>query len=179
MSAIVAAALAVVGALGVVNLLLCVGIVRRLREHTEILNNRQGDGGSPPMRAAGQAIGDFQAVTAGGEVISRASLVGTTMFGAFTLGCEPCQERLPLFLEQAAALDRDQVFALVAGPADDAADYVARLNAVARVVREDANGPVTAAFAVEGFPAFALVDADGVVLSSGTNLSVLATPVPA
>lgn len=180
---VLAAAVAVLGALGVVNLLLCVGIIRRLREHTEILDAQLGDGGSnrspAPMYAVGQTIGDFDATTVDGTAVSRATLTGTTMVGIFTIGCTPCQERLPLFVEQAAHRDRAQVLAVVAGTPDDSADYVARLAAVARVVREDDDGPVTTAFGVEGFPSFALVDADGVVLASGTKLGALAMPVPA
>ncbi|WP_163505999.1 TlpA family protein disulfide reductase [Fodinicola acaciae] len=170
---------AVVGALSLVNLLLCIGIVRRLREHTDILNTKLGDNGPAPMYAAGQRIGDFQATTVDGAAVSRDALTGTTLLGAFTPGCTPCKERLPLFIEQAAQRDRDQVLAIVSGTVDDAADYVARLSAVARVVREEDGGPVTTAFGVEGFPAFALIDTDGVVLASGTKLGALAMPVPA
>jgi thiol-disulfide isomerase/thioredoxin len=131
------------------------------------------------MYAAGQRIGDFAATTVDGSGISRATLIGTTMVGFFTPGCTPCKERLPLFIEQAQNHHRDQVLAIVAGTPEASADYVAKLGAVARVVREDDPGPVATAFGVEGFPAFALIDADGVVIASGTKLGALATPVPA
>ncbi|WP_163569600.1 TlpA family protein disulfide reductase [Fodinicola feengrottensis] len=150
MSAVVAA-VAVVGALSVVNLLLCIGIVRRLREHTEILNTQLGDSGQnrrpAPMYATGQRIAEFTATTVDGADLSRALMTGTTMVGFFTPGCSPCKERMPLFIEQAANHDRDQVLAVVAGTPDASAEYVAKLAPVARVVRENDNGPVAAASA--------------------------------
>ncbi len=181
MSATAAAVVAVVGIIGLINLVLCLGIIRRLREHTEILDSRLGGGtGSrpTPMHAAGATVGDFDAITVDGAAISRSMLTGTTLVGLFSPGCAPCQERLPTFVAQAAQ-HRGEVFAVVAGSAEDATTYIEELRPVARVVREDEHGPVATALGVEGFPSFALLDADGVVLASGAQVSALTPAVPA
>lgn len=174
------AAVAVLGALSLVNLVLCIGIVRRLREHTAILDARLGDGGggSVVMHAAGETVGEFAAPTVDGTGVSRATLTGLTAVGVFSPGCGPCQERMPEFIELAAGRDRGQVIAVVVGAAEDSTDYLARLAPVAQVVREDSGGPVARALGVTGFPSFALIDADGLVLASGTKLGALAMPAP-
>lgn len=178
-----AAMVAVLGALSLVNLVLCIGIIRRLREHTEILDARFGDGdsssGSAVMLAAGKTIGEFDTETVHGAVVSRAMLTGTTTVGVFSPGCAPCQESMPAFIEQAAQRDRSQVVAVVVGSPEDAKDYVARLTSVAQVVQEEFGGPVTKALDVTGFPSFALIDADGLVIASGTKLGALAMPATA
>lgn len=178
-----AAAVAVLGALCLVNLVLCIGIVRRLREHTEILDARFGDdaagGGSQVMRSAGSKVDEFATATVDGTSVSRAALVGTTTVGIFSPGCVPCQEAMPTFIEQAADRGRNQVIAVVVGDPEESADYIARLAPVAQVVREEYGGPVTKALGVTGFPAFALVDAEGLVITSGTRITALALPVTA
>jgi thiol-disulfide isomerase/thioredoxin len=179
LSATAAAVVAVVGIIGLFNLVLCLGIIRRLREHTAILDSRFGAGsGTTPMHAAGATVGDFDAVTVDGAAISRSMLTGTTLVGLFSPGCAPCQERLPQFVEQAGR-HRGAVLAVVAGPAEDATAYIEALRPVARVVREDDHGPVATALGVEGFPSFALLDAGGVVLASGAQVGALAAAVPA
>jgi len=163
--------------LGVVNLLLCIGIIRRLREHTELLGAQSGSAAArPPMRAVGEVVGPFEANTVDGTAVGSALLTDTTVVGVFSPGCGPCKERLPLFIEHAATRDRDRVLAVVAGSQEDSADYVAQLTPVALVVREDDGGPVTTALGVQGFPSFALLDADGTVLASGITLDALTVP---
>lgn len=163
--------------LGVVNLLLCVGIIRRLREHTELLGKQSGGvAAGPPMRAVGEIVGPFEADTVDGIAVGSALLAGTTMVGVFTPGCGPCKERLPQFVEHAATRERDRVLAVVAGTEEESAAYVAQLTSVALVVREDDGGPVTTALDVRGFPSFALLDADGRVLASGITLDALTVP---
>jgi len=180
--AFLAAAVTVVGALGVVNLIFSLGVIRRLREHTEILDRLAAGGGAQGdsvMLPPGETVGDFVATTVDGEQLSREELADTTLVGFFSPDCEPCKERLPQFVDYAEHHQggRRQVLAVVvADDEDGAGPVVAELASVARVVREVGAGPVPRAFGVHGFPAFALVESGGVVRASGYELSALAGP---
>src|SRR6266508_4237143 len=75
--AFLAAAVTVVGALGVVNLIFSLGVIRRLREHTEILDRLAAGGGAQGdsvMLPPGETVGDFVATTVDGEQLSREEL---------------------------------------------------------------------------------------------------------
>src|SRR5690606_37070056 len=64
MTALLTAAVLLVGALCVLNLVLTVGVIRRLREHTELIQNMPRM--QPPeqiMLPAGETVGPFTAVT--------------------------------------------------------------------------------------------------------------------
>lgn len=164
-----------VGALALVDLVLTFGVVRRLREHTELLDRLSGNG--PVMTPAGGTAADFAATTANGEPVSRDLLSGTTLLGVLSPDCPACREKLPRFAELARDHPggRGQVLAVVVAPSDDeAAPVVAELAGVARVVRDAGGGPVTSAFAVHGYPAFALLGPGGTVLASGSDLAELA-----
>lgn len=168
-----------VGALcvvGLLNLLVSAGIVRRLRELTELVRVQVGGplatGTTAPMLGAGRTVGPFEANTTDGAAVGRALLSGVTLVGVFSPGCAHCRDRMPSFVELAGARDRERVLAVVAGGQPDAieaTDYVTALTPVAQVVREATDGAVTAALRVDGFPAFALLDANGVVLASGVS----------
>src|SRR4051794_28290086 len=123
-----AAALVVVGAVAVTNLLLTFGVIRRLREHTGLLADRPG---GPPRKgviAKGEAPGDFVAMTTAAEPVSTGSISGGQLVGFFMPGCAPCKELAPRFVAtaRAEAGGRDRVLAVVAGDPDGAAD-LARL----------------------------------------------------
>ncbi len=180
--ALLVAAVTVVGALGVVNLIFSLGVIRRLREHTEILDRLAAGGGAQGesvMLRPGETVGDFVATTMDGERVSRGALVGSTLVGFFSPDCAPCEERLPEFVDHAEHHPggRRQVLAvIVAQDEDTAGPVVAELASVARVVRDVGAGPVPRAFGVHGFPAFALVEPGGMVRASGYELSALAEP---
>lgn len=179
---------ALVGALGLVNLVLTVGVVRRqrevirrLREHHELLVGRSAGPGTPPslMLAPGRSVDDFEATTVDGAPLSRDRLAGRTLVGFFSAHCSSCREQLPSFLARAGRIPggRAQALAVVVGPAEKTADMAARLATVARVVSEVEHGPVGAAFEVEGFPAFALLDGD-LVTASAVSVDQLPDPRP-
>ncbi|MEV7806795.1 TlpA disulfide reductase family protein [Microbispora sp. NPDC088329] len=167
-----------VGVLCVLDLLLTLGVIRRLRVHGEMLAARPA-AQPEPMLAAGGTARPFSAVTVDGVPLSDTSLADPTLLGVFSTGCPACVERLPLFVERARAFPggRDHVVAVVVGPEDAAAEDVRELRPVAHVVVEDHGGAVARAFRVTGFPSFALVSgaADGAakVLASGTLLEDL------
>lgn len=165
---------AVVGVLCAVDLVLSVGIIRRLREHSEALAAlRRGPG---VMAPAGSAVGPFTAVTTDGETVSDDTLTGTpTLVGVFSPGCPACAERMPSFVDAAKnrAGGRSSVLAVLAGREEDVAAERAALEPVARVVIDGSGGGLTRALSVSGFPAFALVDASRTILASGTSMEGL------
>ncbi|MFL6076545.1 MAG: TlpA disulfide reductase family protein [Mycobacteriales bacterium] len=165
------AALVLVGLLCVFQLVLTVGVIKRLREHTALLSGANTPP-RPPAVKVGEEVGPFATTTVSDEPVSRDGLLsGDTLVGFFTLGCEPCAKRLPEFVEYARALPggRDRVLATVV--TDDpakAAAYVADLSPVARVMVEDSDGPLTSAFRVSAFPTV-------VTVAPGTDGRVLVT----
>lgn len=76
----------------------------------------------------------------------------------------------PAFLELAEKFPggKDQVFAVVVGPAENVTEKRDQLAPVARVVTEEQGGAVAAALGVKGYPAFALLDSSGSVRAAGT-----------
>ncbi len=171
--AFLVASVVLVGALGVVNLLFSFGVIRRLREHTEILNQFGGQPHSVILEP-GQTVADFAATTVDGGPVSVNTVDGPTLVGFFTPGCTPCQTKLPSFIEHARQHPggRERVLAVIVGENDeDTAPYVTDLNGTAHVVRDVDGGLVHKAFGVQGFPAFALIDLGGVVLASGSDVS--------
>ncbi|GLX06962.1 redoxin domain-containing protein [Microbispora sp. NBRC 16548] len=172
------------GLVGVLNLLLTAGVIRRLRAY-DILPAARSDPGrwrvvhkpSRTMRAAGERVGAFHGHTVRGEPIGEEFFArSTTLVGAFTAGCQACEERLPEFAEFAAAFPGGgtQVLALLVGDARDLADKVRQLEPVATVVVEpDRGGPVGEALGVRAYPALALVDPGGVVSASGAGMEHL------
>jgi thiol-disulfide isomerase/thioredoxin len=165
-----------VGMLCGVNLLLTFGVVRRLREHADLLAGtpRVVDVG-PPV-PVGSVVGEFTVTTADGEVVTRDSLDGGTVVGFFSPGCGPCEELLPRFVEYAAseAGGGRRVVAVVAASDAEAGEIAMQLAPVARVVLEGAfGGPVSAAFGVRGYPALCVVDSDGTVTAGGSTVDAL------
>lgn len=167
---------AVVGALCVVNLILTVGVVRRLREHSEALSSLRR--GPAVMASAGSVVGPFAAVTTDGETVSDGTLSETpTLVGVFSPGCPSCAERMPTFVETARNRPdgRSGVIAVLVGAEEDVAAERAVLEPVARVVIERFGEALTGALAVSGFPAFALLGGNRTVLVSGTTLEGMRT----
>ena len=204
---VLVAAVVVLGLVSLVNLLLTLGVVRRLREHTSQLANIPG-----PTGATGPAIGStvaaFATRTLDGEPITRDGLADQTLVAFFSPGCAPCEELRPAFVRHAATLPggRERVLAVLTapdGPGPDRApgqiqgqvqgqvqghaegqaqvhaEAVAELAAVARVVVEAPGAElVGAAFGVRRYPTLCVVGADGRVVASGPSLTALRTPVP-
>ncbi len=153
------------------NLVLVLGLVRRLRSHEERLTGLA----EPPAVTSvkpGQQVGDFTVSTVDGEVVKRGSLRGPTLVGFFSPNCSACHERLGDFVSVAARHPGD-VLSVVVNDGGDTAPVVAALSAT-NVVVEDPEGPLGSAFGVHGYPAFIILTGDGVVESVGYQV-----PVPA
>lgn len=177
--AYVSTAVVVVGMLCLFDLVLTLGVIRRLREHTRLLNEspRGSSGGLPPGAElqAGETVGNFVATSIAGEALSQNQLTGRTLVGFFSPGCQPCAEQLPTFIAAAQSTQHgfERVLAVVVAGGRDGDAYAAQLAAVAQVVAEEPDGPVQAAFKVRGFPTIYLLDAD-VVAAGGFSMNALA-----
>jgi len=175
--AFLVAAVILAGAIGLVNLMFTYGVVRRLREHTEILDRLAGPSGKIIIEP-GQRVADVAAVTVDGDSIAIYGSDGPTLVGFFAPACQPCKAKLPGFVELARQHPggRRRVLAVMVGGSDDEAEpFMADLGDAASVVRDGKDGPVPVAFGVQGFPAFALIGADGEVKASGSDLSALSS----
>ncbi|TDE38069.1 TlpA family protein disulfide reductase [Nonomuraea mesophila] len=158
------AAVVLIGLLCMVNLLLTVGVIRRLRQQ----GGRQDLSGPPAGGglAQGDDVPEFAAMTTDGEPISGELLGGPAMVGFFSVGCKPCEDLLPQFVERARRTPDEVLAVVTATSGDDPAPYVERLSQVARVISEDPQGPVQTAFKIVGYPTVVLVGADGTVVDS-------------
>lgn len=173
------AAVLLLGALTAVNLLLTVGVIRRLREHTEILSG-QPDAFQDGIVAAGESPAPFSAVATDGSPVRLDDLDGPALFAFFSPNCKACHQKLPDFRTEAAAFPggRDRVFAVVARDGGDMAEMADALSGVARVIVETDRPVITEAFQVKGFPAWAMVEG-GTVLRSTVGMDRLPSPVAA
>lgn len=181
------AAIVLVGVVAMVALLLVLALARRIRELGEPAGGSQ-PGKMPAAFAAlaGSKPGYFRAETVSGGLVSLDGLAGDyALIGFFLAGCTPCNRQLPAFTELAKSLPGGpgQAVAVVTGPPDEAAEYAARLAAVAAVVRESPRadaGTITHAFAVSSWPSYYLLDPAGTIESGAPSLSALTiSAVPA
>jgi len=171
--------LVVVGLLGVFNLLLAYGLVRRLREHSDLISRLSdavsGRSSAGSIAAPGTRVPPFRAVTVDSDVVDSGQLGASTLVGFFSPGCPPCEELLPQFLATARATPggRQAVLAVVVSDdGENSAYLVEPLRDVASVVVERRGGELGAAFGVSSYPATCEVDATGTVTS--TRLAVAA-----
>ncbi|WP_242882798.1 TlpA family protein disulfide reductase [Actinomadura litoris] len=164
----------VLGTLVILNLVISVGVIQRLRVHTELLAHLRGE--SPTLRP-GQSIGPFETVSTRGEVISDEMIKSESVIGFFSPGCVPCKERLPDFLEFSHEMRgvQQHSIAVVVGAEDEAADLLSTIGDGSTVVLEEGGGPFTNACQVKAFPTFLMVDRDAEgalqVRASGIDLT--------
>ncbi|MEU4657547.1 hypothetical protein AB0G32_27030 [Streptomyces sp. NPDC023723] len=153
---------ALVGIVCALDLVLTLGVVKRLREHTELLGAVRGE---PARLEVGEEVGGFDTSTTTGEMLTPDLLAGPVLFGVFSPTCEPCKDKLPRFVEYARRADGGpfSVVATVVGDADAAADFVAELSQVAHVVVEESGGAMSTALGIRAFPSVLLAErtADG------------------
>lgn len=178
------AAVVFVGVLCAVDLVLTLAVIRRLRLHTLQLAELPPPG--PQLLPVGTRIPDFLATTPDYETVTGADFrPGVIAF--FSTTCAACKEQLPRFLQYLETFghERGQVLAVVTGAAVTGKEspenhgYAEELRGVARVVREELDGSVGKAFSANVFPAFYLVDDEGVIRVSTVSVDGLAAHVPA
>lgn len=187
------AAVIVVGALCLIAIFLVFGVIRRLREHTGILEGlvRRGGPGGPhaglprladspvvlgDAPALGRPVDDFTARTVDGELVSADLLAANTVAVFLAADCASCRTHLPDVVRWARDQDRRHTLVVIDGQVADPADMVDELAPVAQVIVESAGTPVTKAFGASVFPAYCRVN-DGVVVASSLDLSQLPVAV--
>jgi hypothetical protein len=180
--AVLTAALAVVGLLSLFNLVLMIGVIRRIREHDAQLATIAGQGlyGTPSISdmVPGQSPAVFSVRIDEGRELSGPA--GLRVVAFFSPSCSICPERVPPFIDYVSnhSIARDGVLAVIEHNDQTAAPpYIDKLAAVAQVCSGLDGGIVTQAFKVHGYPAFALLDADGVLVA--TDYDPVKLPEPA
>ncbi|HLX48340.1 MAG TPA: hypothetical protein VKS82_08405 [Streptosporangiaceae bacterium] len=157
------------------DLLLTFGVIRRLREHTGLLS---AQGSTVPVLGleTGKSPATFSAVTTSGEIVTDAAQLRMVAF--LSSSCSACPERVPPFVEYLSnyRLGRDSVLAVIQDGHDEPVPYLDQLAEVALVCVEPADGKVSKAFEVNGYPLFFLLDADGVVVKSTYDPAMLPAP---
>ncbi|WP_238153621.1 TlpA disulfide reductase family protein [Streptomyces xinghaiensis] len=151
MMPILTAAAVLAGLLCVLDLMLTLGVIRRLREHTALLTDLNG---GPASIKAGEEVGEFTTLTVEGKPLNRAAMAEETLVAFFSPDCGPCQEKMPKFVEYASTLPggRDRVLAVVVAEPHEGTEFLSALAPVAQVVRESPDGPVGTAFKVRAYP---------------------------
>ena len=158
------AAVIAVGLLCLIDLLLSFGVIRRLRQHTELLSNR---GGSVDVKVMNLHPGDapaaFRALTTEGDELEGP--IGFRLAAFFSSTCSNCPGRVPAFIDYAAAnhLTRADVLAVVLTEDSEPVPYLDQLAQVASSCVQPPDGDLATAFGVLGYPAFCVLDADGTV----------------
>ncbi len=173
---VLVAAVALTAALCLVNLLLTFGVIRRQREYVKLLNEPKT---LPEVTGLlpGETPGAFAAVSATGRQVRNATGVRVAAF--FSTECSVCTKRVEPFISYVSArkISQDSVLAVIVG--NGAPDggaltpYVDQLAAVATVCTEQHDGGVSTAFKITGFPAFCLLDDDGLLTASGYDPAML------
>ena len=175
-------AVVVLGLIGLVNLVLTMGVIRRLREHSTLLAGGAGEvlhGPPPPISdlVPGETPAEFSVRIDGERELTGPA--GLRVVAFFSPLCAVCAERVPPFIEyvRGHAIARDSVLVAVEHNEGVAAPaYLDELAAVAQVCSGPDGDKVTAAFKMQGNPAFAVLNADGVLVATGFDPLTLPEP---
>jgi thiol-disulfide isomerase/thioredoxin len=151
-----AAAVVLVGALGLFNLLLTFAVLRRLREHTEELARLRDVRHFDPAAydsgvLVGRTLPEFATSTG-----NRPELVGF-----FDATCSTCHEHAPEF---AVVARRPGGVAVVTGAGPGADDLIGLLADVPTVLTGDEAAEVADSLGVQAFPTFLRVDQEGTIV---------------
>jgi len=171
-----AAAVVIVGALCLLDLLLTFGVIRRLREHDQMIVRPP----QPAMPTIGLApsepVGAFSATTTGGELLSGAD--GLRVAAFFSSSCSVCPERVGPFVDYLTEhlVARDSALSVVVGADGGPPPYLDRLAEVTKVCVEQDDSEITKAFKILGFPAFCLLGTDGTVVAASYDPAMLPEP---
>ncbi|MFI6574677.1 TlpA family protein disulfide reductase [Nocardiopsis sp. NPDC050513] len=174
---ILIAAVVLLTALTLFNLLLTMALVRRLRQ----LESSPGGGPSVPSPdledvPAGTPVPEFTAQSTDGVTVSSADrLGGMALYAFFDTACGSCKEQLQPLVDFArqVGLSREQVIAFVGDPRGEARTYTSVLEGHVTVVMQKVHDDVGQAFSLTGIPAFVFADARGVVVRSAVAVKDL------
>lgn len=170
---ILIAAVVLLTALALFNLVLTLALVRRLRQAEDSARDRvEPSGPNLAEIPAGSRIPEFTASTTTGATVSSETLLGDrAVYAFFDTGCGVCRTQLQPLVDsaRAAGLAPGQVIAFVGDSEGNAEAYTSVLEGHATVVLQELHEGLGKALSLAGVPAFVLADADGVVLRSGVE----------
>ncbi|MET0424955.1 MAG: redoxin domain-containing protein [Actinoplanes sp.] len=172
------AAVVLVGAIGLLNLVLIFGVLRRLRETPPAApaSGHHDDGGGSGL-VVGRSAEPFTVRLLHGGDLTEADLTGAgqTLVGFFTPGCGPCKTQAPKFAERAAAWPGgpDRVLAVIIDDSMDGAEFGEQFTGLARIILDGMEGPVATSLGVTAFPAFGILDDTATVLAESTAVPSL------
>jgi cytochrome oxidase Cu insertion factor (SCO1/SenC/PrrC family) len=174
---VLVAAVAVVGVLCVLDLLLTFGVIRRLREHTELITRISAPDVPVISLTTGESPSAFSAITMNGTPVTGPAGLRTVAFLSTT--CSVCPGRVAPFMQYLIdhRIGKQDVLAVVVGLDDDRPSYTDQLAKVAQVSPARHNDELTKAFKVVGYPAFCLLGTDGAVLATTHDPALLPVPV--
>jgi peroxiredoxin len=179
---VLTAAVILLAALCLGDLLLTAVVIRRLRDHGTRLAQLQALG--PPMGPTflpvGSSMPEFTSETVDGEVVSHVTLAsGRCALAFLQSSCPHCRDRVADLRTFAADLPGGaaRVVAVVTGDGDAADGIADDLRAVALVVSGPHAAPIVKAFEVSGFPTFYAFDG-GAVRAAGADPRHLAVLIP-
>jgi hypothetical protein len=156
-----------VGAIGVLNLILIFGVIGRVRELQEVVQT--GVFRDPELPAAGVAVGAFQVTTEDGQQLSETAVGGEERLVCFfSPRCKPCAELRAQLVRQPPALP---LITFVEGASDDpdVRQITENLRGLGPVAIIQPGDEVTRAFKPAGFPTLFRI-ANGRVASAGHRL---------
>lgn len=173
-------AVALVGLLCLLDLLLTMAVIRRLREHTNQLAALRAAGPPPGLLPVGSPLPALTVHSIDGEQISSEE-TPPQLLAFLSTTCDVCTTQLPDLVQflQAGRIARSAAIVVIIGP--DSAEgqhLVNELGPVVTVIREPMDGPIGKAFSVNVFPTFYLVS-DGVVGANAISVARLPQPVAA
>ncbi|MEV4109852.1 redoxin family protein [Nonomuraea sp. NPDC049695] len=184
----VVVALCLLGALVLLNLLLTLGLVRRMRHQDELIaeTRHKGQHRSPSGLPNDVPVPEFATVTVEGQDLTRSWLTdGTTAVGFIAGDCPSCEAQLHAFvdlLKQRRKEENKSLVVLVEVPGmlpETEKELVGTFDGLATMTKESLGGTLQTAFRVRAYPAFFLIDAEGVVVSSGNTPDILLDGDPA
>jgi thiol-disulfide isomerase/thioredoxin len=172
---LLAVAVALVGALCLLNSVLLVAMLRRLKEHEDRL--LVGFGGRAPFDydpsvLAGKPVPEVTAATADQQTLSSAA----TLVGFFSVGCRPCHQQAPSFAELAGSDPATGAVAVVAGGDGPDRDELIGLLGDAILVVGTSADDMAAAFGVVAFPTFVRTDGAGRIAAATLTVAGLGEP---
>lgn len=171
------AAVVLVGAIAVLNLLLTMAVIRRLRR------NEANMPGMPMMDtgpAAGSPLPEFAASSTAGDDVSNESFMGSAGIAAFfSTTCSACKPAIPQLVDhiEKAGFTPQQALVVIAGEGDERAEFTAMFDGKATVITEGELDKVATAFSISAFPSFVHFDESGVVTRSHSGSGTLSEAV--
>ncbi|NUR62930.1 MAG: hypothetical protein HOV87_30395 [Catenulispora sp.] len=179
-----AAVVALLTVLTLINIALLFAVIRRLRG----VEQQHGAGSlADQLPAVGHRVAEFEASALDGSVLTSAEVTGTTdgadRLVAFVMtGCGPCTQFIST-LQDGSPAGFDRTFFFITGDprTEDTAALVAELSDLGRVAMLAEEGPVGPAVGGIGSYPTVLRISDGVVAAAGRKLDEVfpGVPVPA